>query len=102
MAELTGLNRREGWIKGMRLIVRRVRPSGRHVKDLTAFEKKTGFKYSIIATDISKTTRVPGSHQIQWLDALHHHHAVVEDHVRTNKAVRLHNLPSKSWQINEA
>ncbi|EST38747.1 hypothetical protein N566_05710 [Streptomycetaceae bacterium MP113-05] len=46
VAELTGLNRREGWIKGMRLIVRRVRPSGRHTRDLTAFEKKTGWKYS--------------------------------------------------------
>ncbi|WP_406210907.1 hypothetical protein OG331_47955 [Streptomyces sp. NBC_01017] len=46
MAELSGLNRRDGWIKGMRLIVRRVKPSGRQVKDLTAFEKKTGWKYS--------------------------------------------------------
>ncbi|MEV6681734.1 transposase [Streptomyces erythrochromogenes] len=47
-------------------------------------------------------TRVRGSHQIQWLDALHRHHAVVEDHVRTNKTMGLHNLPSKSWQVNEA
>ncbi|MER7577948.1 transposase [Streptomyces sp. NPDC126514] len=102
VAELTGLNRREGWIKGMRLIVRRVRPSGRQMKDLTAFEKKTGWKYSITATSINKMTRIPGSHQIQWLDALHRHHAVVEDHVRTNKAMGLHNLPSKSWTINTA
>ncbi|MER5214230.1 transposase [Streptomyces sp. NPDC002838] len=43
VAELTGLNTRNGWIKGMRLIVRRVRPSGRQNKDLTAFEKKTGW-----------------------------------------------------------
>lgn len=43
VAELTGLNtRRPGWINDMRLIVRRVKPSGRHLKDLTAFEKKTG------------------------------------------------------------
>ncbi|MBC9731584.1 transposase, partial [Streptomyces sp. TRM68367] len=102
VAELTGLNRREGWIKGMRLIVRRVKPSGRHMKDLTALEKRTGWKYSITATNISKMTRIRGSHQIQWLDALHRHHAVVEDHVRTNKAMGLHNLPSKSWTINEA
>lgn len=102
VAELTGLNRREGWIKGMRLIVRRVKPSGRQMKDLTAFEKKTGWKYSITATNISRMARIPGSHQIQWLDVLHRHHAVVEDHVRTNKAMGLHNLPSKSWQINEA
>ncbi|MFD5513745.1 IS1380 family transposase [Streptomyces sp. NPDC127051] len=102
VAELTGLNTREGWIKGVRLIVRRVRPSRRHARDLTTFEKKTGWKYSITATNIAKMTRIPGSHQIQWLDALHRHHAIVEDHVRTNKAMGLHNLPSKSWQINEA
>lgn len=102
VAELTGLNRREGWIKGMRLIVRRVRPSGRHTRDLTAFEQATGWKYSIIATNISKMTRIAGSHQIQWLDALHRHHAVVEDRVRTNKAMGLHNLPSKSWTVNTA
>ncbi|WP_268768211.1 transposase [Streptomyces yangpuensis] len=47
-------------------------------------------------------TRIRGSHQIQWLDALHRHHAVVEDQVKTNKAMGLHNLPSKSWQVNEA
>lgn len=100
VAELTGLSTREGWIKGMRLLVRRVRPSARHAKDLTAFEKKTGWKYSIVATNISKMTRIPGSHQAQWLDALHRHHAVVEDRVRTNKAMGLHNLPSKSWEMN--
>lgn len=84
----------------MRLIVRRVRPSRRHLKDLTVFEKKTGWKYSITATNISKMTRIPGSHQAQWLDALHRHHAVVEDRVRTNKAIGLHNLPSKSCTVN--
>ncbi|MFF1792618.1 IS1380 family transposase, partial [Kitasatospora sp. NPDC058243] len=50
-AELTGLNTRPDWIKGMRLTVRRVRPSGRHLKDLTAFEKQTGWKYSITAAN---------------------------------------------------
>ncbi|WP_407698325.1 transposase [Streptomyces marianii] len=99
---MTDLNKREGWIKGMRLIVRRVKPSGRQMHDLTTFEKKTGWKYSIVATNISKMTRVRGSHQIQLLDALHRHHAVVVDHVRTNKTMGLHNLPSKSWQVNEA
>ncbi|EST38748.1 hypothetical protein N566_05715 [Streptomycetaceae bacterium MP113-05] len=47
-------------------------------------------------------TRIADSHQAQWLDALHRHHAVVEDHVRTNKAMGLHNLPSKSWTVNQA
>lgn len=102
VAELTGLSTRDGWIKGMRLIVRRVKPSGRQTKDMTAFEKKTGWKYSIVATNIARMTRIPDSHQVQWLDALHRHHAVGEDRVRTNKAMGLHNLPSKSWTVNEA
>ncbi|GAA1895683.1 hypothetical protein GCM10009716_02190 [Streptomyces sodiiphilus] len=63
LAELTGLNKREGWLKGMRLIARRVRPSGRHTENLTDLEKKTGWKYSIIATNITKFWGVPGSHQ---------------------------------------
>ncbi|WP_405575623.1 IS1380 family transposase [Streptomyces sp. NBC_01167] len=102
VAELTGLNRREGWLKGMRLIVRRVRPSGRHTENLTSLEKKTGWKYSIIATNITKLWGVAGSHQAQWIDALHRHHAVVEDRVRTNKAMGLHNLPAKSWTANRS
>jgi hypothetical protein len=102
IAELTGLNRRKGWLKGMRLIVRRVRPSGRHTENLTDLEKKTGWKYSIIATNITKLWGVAGSHQAQWIDALHRHHAVVEDRVRTNKAMGLHNLPAKSWTTNRS
>lgn len=54
VAELTGLNKRKGWLKGMRLIVRRVRPAGRHTENLTDPEKKTGWKYSIVATNITK------------------------------------------------
>jgi hypothetical protein len=72
------------------------------MKDLTAFEQATGWKYSMTATNISKMTRIPGSHQAQWLDVLHRHHAVVEDRVRCNKAMRLHNLSSKSWAVNES
>jgi Transposase DDE domain group 1 len=102
VAELTGLNQREGWLKGMRLIVRRVRPSGRHTEHLTDLEKKTGWKYSVIATNITKLWGIPGSHQVQWIDALHRHHAVVEDRVRTNKAMGLHNLPAKSWTVNRS
>ncbi|MFZ3494147.1 transposase [Streptomyces sp. 5.8] len=33
---------------------------------------------------------------------MHRHHAVVEDRVRTNKAMGLHNLPSQSWTVNRA
>ncbi len=102
VAELTGLNGREGWSEGLRLIVRRVRPSARHREKITAFEAGTGWKYSVTATNIRRMTRIAGSHQAQWIDALHRHHTVVEDRVRTNKAMGLHNLPSKSWTVNES
>ncbi|WP_319053628.1 IS1380 family transposase [Streptomyces europaeiscabiei] len=100
VAELTGLNTREGWPEGTRLIVRRVKPSGRQVKKLTDFERGTGWRYSITATNIGRMWGIAGSHQPQFLDALHRDHAEVEDRVRTNKAMGLHNLPSKSWDVN--
>lgn len=101
VAELTGLSTRTGWPKGMRLIVRRVRPSRRHAKKLTPLEKRTGWRYAVLATNITRMHRVPGSHQPQFLDALHRDHAEVEDRVRTNKAMGLNLLPSKSWQVNQ-
>jgi hypothetical protein len=100
IAELTGLNTRAGWPEQMRLLVRRVRPSRRHVKNLTPFERKTGWRYQIVATNIAHMWGIAGSHQPQWLDVLHRAHAVVEDRVRTNKAMGLRNLPSKSWTTN--
>lgn len=102
VAELTGLNRRQGWPQGMRLLVRRVRPSARHRRNLTAFEVKTGWKYSIIATNIGRMWGIAGSHHPQWLDALARAHAVVEDRVRVGKAMGLRNLPSQDWTVNQA
>jgi hypothetical protein len=47
-AEITGLMTRAGnWPGGLRWIARRVRPSRRHLRNLTDYEKKTGWKYSI-------------------------------------------------------
>lgn len=100
LAELTEVNTREGWPEGMRLIVRRVRPSGRQLARLTDFEKKTGWRYSITATNIRHMWGIAGSRRPQFLDALHRDHAEVEGRVRTNKTMGLHNLPSKSWEIN--
>ncbi|MEV4116010.1 IS1380 family transposase [Nonomuraea sp. NPDC049695] len=100
VAELTGLNQRAGWPEGMRLLVRRVRPSARHRKNLTAFEQRTGWKYSIIATNIGRMWGIAGSHHPQWLDALARAHAVVEDRVRAGKAMGLRNLPSQDWTVN--
>jgi hypothetical protein len=101
VAELTGLNQRVGnWTRGLRLIVRRTRPSARHAKQLTALERATGWRYQIVATNIGRIHDVPGSHQPQWLDALHRAHAGVEDQVRHGKAMGLRNLPSKAWTVN--
>jgi hypothetical protein len=101
VAELTGVNQRAGAWK-TRLVVRRVKPSGRHKATLTDFEKRTGRKYSIIATNLGPRGMrgVPGSHHAQFIDVLHRSHATVEDRVRTNKAMGLRNLPSKVWTVN--
>lgn len=101
VAELTGLNRRvEAWISGLRLIVRRSKPSARHAKKLTDLEKRTGWRYAIVATNIRRIADVPGSHHPQFLDVLHRSHATVEDQVKAGKATGLRNLPSKAWTVN--
>ena len=70
--------------------------------NLTAFEKKTGWRYSIIVTSIPETgiPAVPGSHHPRFTDVLHREHAVAEDRVRTNKAMGLRNLPSTTRAVN--
>jgi hypothetical protein len=102
-AELTHLMSRAGrWPAGLRWIVRRAKPSRRQAKNLTAFEKATGWRYSIIVTNIPDggIPGVPGSHHPQFIDVTHREHAVVEDAVRAGKAMGLRNLPSKTWQVN--
>jgi len=104
-AEITGLmSRAENWPDGLRWIARRVKPSRRHKKNMTAYEKKTGWKYSVTCTNVPDTGMegVPGSHHPQFIDVLHRDHATVEtDGVRTAKAMGLRNLPSKAWQVNK-
>ena len=101
VAELTGLDPRvKDWVSGLRLIVRRTKPSARQKAKLTALEKRTGWRYAIVATNITRMWGIPGSHHPQWLDCLHRGHASVEDRVRTNKAMGLRNLPSQSWKVN--
>jgi hypothetical protein len=105
VAEITGLMSRAGnWPEGLRWTVRRVKPSRRQMGNLTAYEKKTGWRYSIICTNIPGTGigGVPGSHHPQFIDVLHREHAVVETGgVRTAKAMGLRNLPSKAWRVNK-
>jgi hypothetical protein len=43
---------------------------------------------------------VPGTHHPQFTGVLHRQHAVVEDGVRTAKALGLRNLPSKTSVVN--
>jgi hypothetical protein len=104
IAEITHLMSRAGnWPDGLRWIARRVKPSRRHLRNLTDYEKKTGWKYSITCTNIpdSGIAGVPGSHHPQYIDTVHRQHAVVETSgVRTAKAMGLRNLPSKTWQVN--
>jgi hypothetical protein len=104
VAEITGLMTRAGnWPGGLRWIARRVKPSRRHLRNLTDYEKKTGWKYSITCTNVPDEgiPGVPGSHHPQYIDVVHREHAVVETAgVRTAKAMGLRNLPSKTWQVN--
>ena len=82
--------------------MRRTRPSRRQARNLTAFEKATGWRYSVIVTNIPAARGipgVPGSHRAQFTLVLHRQHAV-EDGVRAGKSMGLRNLPSKTWQVN--
>jgi hypothetical protein len=102
VAEITGLMTRAGnWPGGLRWIARRVKPSRRHLRNLTSYEKETGWKYSITCTNVPDDgiPGVPGSHHPQYIDAVHRQHAVVETSgVRTAKAMGLRNL--ETWQVN--
>lgn len=100
VAELTGLNTRAGWPATLRLLVHRVRASRRQLKKLTDFDKRTGWRYSIVATTITRLSGVAGAHQPQWIDALARAHACVEDRLRTGKTMGLRTLPSQDWTVN--
>lgn len=103
VAELTGISPRTGWGE-VRFIVRRVKPSRRHAKKLTEYEKKAGWRFQLTVTNIPATgiRGVPGTHHAFFLDALQRQHAVVEDRVRTEKATGIRNLPFKSYARNQA
>lgn len=104
VTEITHLmSRAATWPAGLRWIARRVKPSRRQMANLTAYEKTTGWRYSITCTNIPDTgiAGVPGSHHPQYIDVVHREHAVVETGgVETAKAMGLRNLPSKTWQVN--
>src|SRR6185312_14465254 len=73
VAEITHLmTRADNWPEGLRWIVRRVKPSRRQMRNLTDYEKKTGWRYSITCTNIPDAGigGVPGSHHPQYIDVL--------------------------------
>ena len=74
VAEITHLMSRAGnWPGGLRWICRRVKPSRLQMKNLTAYEKETGWRYSIICTNIPDAgiDGVPDSHHPQYIDVVH-------------------------------
>ena len=77
-----------------------MRPNGRIRKKLAAFELKTGWTCSVIATNIRYMWGIAGSHQPRRLVARARDHAVVEDRVRADKAMGLRNPPSQSLEVN--
>ena len=110
VAEITHLmSRAASWPGELRWIDRRVKPSRRQMPNLTAYEKKTGWRYSITCTNIPDAgiAGVAGSHHPQYIDIVHREHAVVETGgVETAKALGLRNLPaccsSRSWSARAA
>jgi hypothetical protein len=44
----------ENWPGGLRWIVPRAKPSRRQARNLTEYEKKTGWRYSVICTNIRR------------------------------------------------
>jgi hypothetical protein len=102
VAEITDLNTRTaGWPAGTRLIVRRSKPSRRHERKLTDFEKTTGWRYQVTAIDYPRMRAVPGSHHPWFADVLYRQRGgAAEGRVRTNKAMGLTNLPSQTWDVN--
>ncbi|WP_244187879.1 transposase [Streptomyces regalis] len=70
------------------------------MKKLTAFDHKTGCRYSIRATNIRHMGAAPAPTRASSSTPCTATTPEVEDCVRTNKAMGLANLPSQSWQIN--
>ncbi|MFF3160057.1 hypothetical protein [Streptomyces sp. NPDC057910] len=73
--EITDLLDLEGRPPGLRIIVRREPVHPQYTKNLKPYEKATGFRCTVIATNTT-------GRQVQWLNARHRTHAHVESGIR--------------------
>jgi hypothetical protein len=106
VTELTALLRKgphgdqlAGWPPSMRVFARRERPHPG--AQLSLFETRDGWRYSLWATNLPE--RTPGWRgRPAYIDAAHRVHARVEDCVRTGKDTGIGKFPSHSFAINSA
>jgi hypothetical protein len=106
VTELTGLLREgpagdqlAGWPASMRVFARRERPHPG--AQLTLFETRDGWRYSLHVTNLPASLRGWRS-QNAYIDAAHRVHARIEDRVRTGKDCGIGHFPSQSLAINSA
>jgi DDE family transposase len=106
VTELTGLLRAgpggdhlAGWPATMRVFARRERPHPG--AQLSLFEERDGWRYSLWVTNLAASTR-GWRGQNAYIDAAHRVHARVEDCIRTGKDTGLGRFPSQSLAINAA
>jgi hypothetical protein len=106
VTELTGLLRQgpagdqlAGWPAGMRVFARRERPHPG--AQLTLFETRDGWRYSLWVTNLPAALRGWRA-QLSYIDAAHRVHARVEDRIRTGKNCGIGHFPSQSLAINAA
>jgi Transposase DDE domain group 1 len=106
VTELTGLLRQgpaadqlDGWPATMRVFARRERPHPG--AQLTLFETRDGWRYSLHVTNVPANLRGWRS-QLAYIDAAHRVHARVEDRIRTGKDCGIGHFPSQSQAVNSA
>jgi hypothetical protein len=106
VSELTSLLREgpdgdqlAGWPASMRVFARRERPHPG--AQLSLFETRDGWRYSLHVTNLPATLRGWRS-QPACIDAAHRVHARVEDRIRTGKDTGIGHFPSQSLAINSA
>jgi hypothetical protein len=106
VTELTGLLRAApsgdqlaGWPASMRVFARRERPHPG--AQLTLFETRDGWRYSLWVTNLPASLRGWRANPA-YVDAAHRVHARVEDGIRTGKDCGIGRFPSRAITMNTA